>query len=469
MEKIPAHRTMSDRIRAILRRDEPWIFLAFVVLYGLAAGHLLKHPSIAPYYVYLAESFLEGHTYLVTPPPTGYDLLAFGGRQYIAGGPLPALVFMPFVWLRGTPAGFPDAAVTCVWGACNVVLVYALLGRLRRWMRISRGTRLALAVVFGAGTPHWYVASLGTVWFTAHICAVTCVCLYTREVLGRNRAWLAGLWLGLAGLARPTCWFAFPFFVMTALARRRQRHWARQLVPEMLAFWSVPLACVGLTLLYNVSRFGHPLDFGLSYINGAKELVELQARYGSFNLHFAPRNLRHMLVGLPDVCLQNPPWLHPDPVGMSIFLVTPPLLYIFKSLHKRRLATWLRLLRTAFRRPIAFLPRILHVRPPVGPAWLCVLSVSLPLALYHNTGSFQFGYRYILDWLPIGLILVATGMKGTMSRWKWGLVAASVLINLGGLLWVYPTFNLRSAAWHVQWVALIGRLWNHVRDIIPPR
>ncbi len=459
---------MSNKIRlrlgAILRRDELWLFLGFVILYGFTAAHLLAHPSIAPYYVYLAESFLEGHTYLVTHPPTGYDLLLFGGRAYVPGGPLPALAFIPFVWLRGTPAGFPDAAVTSVWGACNVVLVYVLLSRLECWLRVSRGVRLALAVVFGAGTPHWYVASLGTVWFTAHVCAVTFVCLYGCEVLGRNRAWLAGLWLGLAGLARPTCWFAFPFFAVMALARARKR----RLALEALAFGGVLAACVGLVLLYNISRFGSPFDFGYSYVNGAKSLVELQARYGSFNLHFAPRNLGYMLSRLPDIRPQAPPWLHPDPMGMSIFVVTPPLLYAFKSVQRHRLAVWVRLVRAAFRRRstavrLRILVRFFRVTPLTASAWLSVLGVSLPLALYHNTGSFQFGYRYILDWLPIGLILVAIGMRGGMSGWKVVLAGVSVAINLGGSLWVYPTFNLRGEAWHVQWVALAGWLWDRLR------
>ena len=147
-------RRVRPWLRPILRRDELWLFLGFVILYSLTAGRLLKHPSIAPYYVYLAESFLKGRTYLITLPSTGYDLLLFDGRQYVPGGPLPALIFVPFVWLRGTPVDLPDAAVTSVWGAFNMVLMYALLGRLGRQVQVSRWVRLALAVAFGAGTPH---------------------------------------------------------------------------------------------------------------------------------------------------------------------------------------------------------------------------------------------------------------------------------------------------------------------------
>jgi hypothetical protein len=448
-----------------------WLFLGFAVLYGLSAGRLLRHPSIAPYYVYLAESFLEGETHLVTPPPAGYDLMVYEGRVYVPGGPLPALAFMPFVWLRGSAFGFADATVTCVWGALNVVLVYVLMGRLSRWVRVSQSARLALAIAFGAGTPHWYVASLGSVWFTAHVAAVTFVCLYACEVLGRNRTGLAGLWLGLAGLARPTCWFAFPFFVVMTLTGQRPRQTGR-LAREVLVFAGVLVACVVLSLFYNASRFGSPLDFGYSYVDGAEALVATQALYGSFNLRFALRNLRHMLWQLPDVNLHEPPWIAPNPLGMSIFFVTPPLLYVFKSVQRRRLAIWSRLVRAAFRRcslavRLRVLARLFRVTPLVAAAWLSVLGVSLPLALYHNTGSYQFGYRYTLDWMPIGLLLVVVGLRGQMNWRRWSLVAASVAINLWGLLWIYPNnANVNDEAWHVWWLAVGRRLWSRLRRLV---
>ncbi|MBN1179195.1 MAG: hypothetical protein JXD18_08290, partial [Anaerolineae bacterium] len=394
--------------------------MSFAALYALTAGHLLKYPSVAPYYVYLAESFLQGHTYLVTMPPTAYDLMRFGGQLYVPGGPLPTLAFIPFVLLRGTPVGFPDAAVTCVWGALNVTLVYVLLGRLGRWAPITRAARLALTVVFGLGTPFWYVTALGNVWSTAHVCAVTFVCLYAIEVLGQNRPLLAGLWLGLAGLARPTCWFGFPFALVLLLAESWPQRNLRQMAVKSAAFGAALAACVGVALLYNAARFGSAFDFGYAYVDGAPALVADQALYGSFNLRFAPHNLRTMLLGLP-LRAERFPWLVPDATGMSIFIVTPLLVYLFKSIRRQ---------------------------PLVAAAWLAVLSVSLPLALYHNTGAHQFGYRYILDWLPIGLVLVSTGMDGQMNRWKALLVGASVLVNLAGVLWIYPNATLFGEPWH---------------------
>ena len=427
---------------AILRRDELWLFVAFVLVYWISAGCLLTEPSVAPYYLYLAESFLHGHTYLITAPPTTYDLMFFEGHAYIPGGPLPTLAHIPVVLLRGTPVGFPDAILTSVWGALNVVLVYTVLDRLGRRVEVTRAAKLALAVVFGAGTSHWYVASMGNVWSTAHVCAVTFVCLYANEVLGRNRPGLAGLWLGLAGLSRPPCWFAFPFFLVLTLAGDKERPQLRRAASRVLTFAAVVAACVGLTLLYNYSRFGSLLDFGYSYVVGSEELMELQGQYGSFDLHFAGRNLGHMLWGLPDINVDGGFELEANSTGMSIFLVTPPLLYLFKSLQ---------------REPRERSPRL------VAAGWLTVLSVTIPLALYHNTGAYQFGYRYVLDWLPIGLLLVAIGMRGRVSRWGWVLVGASLLINLAGTLWIYPMANMRQEEWTVFWGGVARSLGELIR------
>jgi hypothetical protein len=462
---------LGVRLRAVLRRDELWLFAAFVLVYWLTAGVLLTEPSVAPYYAYLAESFLQGHAYLVTPPPTTYDLMFFEGHAYIPGGPLPTLAFLPIVALRGAPVGFPDAVLTSAWGALNVVLVYTVLRRLARQVEVPRAARLALAVVFGAGTSHWYVASMGNVWSTAHVCAVTFMCLYAVEVLGRNRPALAGLWLGLAGLSRPPCWFAFPFFVVLTLAGGKGREGGRRAAGKVLAFGSVMAACVGLTLLYNYARFGSPLDFGYSYVAGSEQLVELQRLYGSFNLHFAGRNLSHMVWGLPDVSCEAGFELQANPAGMSIFLVTPPLLYLFKSVQRRPLKQWARLVRHAFRRcsgAVRFrvAARLFRLTPLVAAGWLTVSSVTIPLALYHNTGAYQFGYRYTLDWLPIGLVLVAIGMRGRVRGWGWVLIGAAVLINLAGTLWIYPEANMQGQEWTVFWSGAARSVWDSLQGLV---
>ena len=82
---------------------------------------------------------------------------------------------------------------------------------------------------------------------------------------------------------------------------------------------------------------------------------------------------------------------------------------------------------------------------------LSLALTQIPSLLYFNTGSFQFGYRFALDWLPLGILLVALGTGGSLRWWGKALIAASVLMHLWGILWMYPNFN--GQPWHAQYIA----------------
>ncbi len=46
---------------------------------------------------YLAESFLQGKTYLLAPSAFGFDTVFFQGKYYWPLGPFPAVLLLPFV------------------------------------------------------------------------------------------------------------------------------------------------------------------------------------------------------------------------------------------------------------------------------------------------------------------------------------------------------------------------------------
>jgi len=90
--------------------------------------------------------------------------------------------------------------------------------------------------------------------------------------------------------------------------------------------------------------------------------------------------------------------------------------------------------------------------------WLSIGLVQLPSLLYFNTGSYQFGYRFALDWLPLGVLLVGLGVGRRLRWWGRALIIGSVLMHLWGVLWMYPNFN--GQVWHLQYVELLSR-WLH--------
>ncbi|MCX7683405.1 MAG: hypothetical protein N2508_15800, partial [Anaerolineae bacterium] len=137
------------------------IFLIFVALYALSAGSSLGRHSLAPHFVYLAEAFLRGRLDLVHVLSPPYDLTPFAGRWYVSFPPLPALLLVPSVALFGL--GVSDIAFSVVVGALDVALFYRAL---RYLLPAESKWRLWLCVLLGAGTPLWYCAALGSVWYT---------------------------------------------------------------------------------------------------------------------------------------------------------------------------------------------------------------------------------------------------------------------------------------------------------------
>src|SRR5512143_479686 len=102
------------------------VFCLAFIAYAVSA-QVWAHPvSLAPHYVYLAQSLLHGHTDLIQLPPVTYDLLHFNGQWFVAGSPMPSILMLPFVAIFGV--GFSDVLFSVVLGAIDVALVYMLLG-----------------------------------------------------------------------------------------------------------------------------------------------------------------------------------------------------------------------------------------------------------------------------------------------------------------------------------------------------
>jgi len=412
----------------VRRIPSAWIaFTLALIIYSLAAGPTLTRQSIAPHYVYLADAMLHGRLDLVQTPTT-YDLLVVDGRAYVAGSPMPAILLMPFVAVLGV--GVSDILFGIVVGALNTALVHDLAGRLEmlsaripvedtrstaETLRADATARTRwpsshtwwLTLLFAFGTPHLYLATLGSVWFNAHVVAIFFGLLAVREalgqsgdfrrpVLGERRWFVAGAWLACAGFARPTMLFGSLFCVVLIWLTHDRRDRIRSLA-SLAAAIGLGIAAHGL---YNAARFGSPTDFGYQYTAGAPNITSTYARYGGFNPRFLPCNLFVSILNPPEVNGYVPPitydvcsylldgvnlsdtsaFIAPNPLGMSLFLVTPAFVLLFAA---RR------------RDPFSLA------------AWAALLATMIPLWMYHNTGSLQFGYRYWMDAAPMWLLLLS--------------------------------------------------------------
>jgi hypothetical protein len=149
-------------------------FLAALLIYGLSAGTKLFQQSKTPQYIHLANSFLHGRVHLISLPESTFDLINFQGQWYVPGEVTPALLLMPFVAVFGT--NLSDVLYGVILGAINVSLMYLLL----RDVTKSTGVLIWLTALFGLGTVHWWVSSVGSVWFNAQLVALMFMILFAR-------------------------------------------------------------------------------------------------------------------------------------------------------------------------------------------------------------------------------------------------------------------------------------------------
>ena len=98
------------------------VFFLFLAAYSFTAGPSLGRHSLAPHFIYLAESFLHGRLDLLHVPDPPYDLTPFAGGWYVSFPPLPSLLMLPLVALRGL--AISDIAFSVALGALNLSLLY---------------------------------------------------------------------------------------------------------------------------------------------------------------------------------------------------------------------------------------------------------------------------------------------------------------------------------------------------------
>jgi len=409
-----AARPAAWRSWAAAHRIDLSLFGFTLAAYLLASGSMLAHQSLAPHFVYQADAFLHGQLALTSPPPNLNDWVRMGDKWFVSFPPFPAVVLMPFVLLFGL--AFNDVVFTIVCGALNVALLYRLL---RRLQEAEGGTRTerehaAHALVFGFATLAFTCAIRGEVWFTAETLGVTLTLLYLHAAHQAKHPLLAGLAVGCAAITRTPLAFSAVFFVFEAIFQRERVSWAelrhtlqeparRQEALQKLIPFGLAIAAVAVPMAWmNQVRFGSPTEFGHSHLYANRVNQQIQ-QYGLFHYQFLERNLHAAFTRLPEVQL-HPFKLGFNGEGMSL-LVTTPLFGLLLWPRER--------------------PRLHRA------LWLTCAVVAVPGFLYQNSGWFQFGFRFSLDYTPYLIVLLAIGARPLTRAW-WALALLGLAVNAWG-------------------------------------
>ena len=383
---------------------------------GLALLALLAYWFTGPQgaggdqYVPLADAFLHGSLSIpvdrpwmeLVPVPGG------GGAQYSPFPPVPALTLMPVVAMLGLFPGVGELSgnvMSAVVGAVNVALAWYLLAGIGVRLR----PRLVIVIGF-AFTTHWWVAGMAGTHHYAAVVATLFLLLALNLAVRRRWPAVAGLALGLAAGSRLPTGMALPVLLAFFADRSAGRWRPSRAHLQLLLGLAVPAA---LFAAYNIARFGSPFDTGYAHIpSGETGLVtdEPWFRYGLVSPLYVPRHLYAIFIQGP-VLVETFPYLKPDLTGLSLTLSAPVLFWALRA-------------RGAL----------------VAATGLSIGLVLLPDLMHGSWGFAQFGYRFILDAVPLLLLLLGWAYR---ERASWTLIAAvavSVAVHTWGI-WVINLYG----------------------------
>jgi hypothetical protein len=360
-------------------------------------------------FILLASSFLHGKIYLITTPRSLYDLTFYNGHWYVPFPPFPAILLMPFVALWGIKT-FNLSTFSMMVAATASVTMYLILDQLIQlgWIKISRAGAIWLTALFQFGTVFlWLSITMGPS-FLAQVVTVLFYGLAFLTVLKKYPPWISGICLAAAILSRPNVlvlWPALLAIVIQLNLKEERVNWKRVIKWSLLSAVPVILGA-GFLLYYNYLRFGNFLDFGYKTINGSAVIVYNVQKYGIFNTHYVPFNLRYMFLALPELKLSCKYYI-PRGWGMSIVFTTPAVIYL---LRKFKVNWW------------------------IGGCWCSIIVSIILLALYSNNGANQYGYRYVMDFLIPIIMIIAFNAGERVSGVLKTIIIASILINYYGII-----------------------------------
>jgi hypothetical protein len=157
------------------------------------------------------------------------------------------------------------------------------------------------------------------------------------------------------------------------------------------------LVALALVLLYNYLRFQNPFQQGYSYQDLPPGL-KAGRDAGMFSFIHLPANLFYALLSTPLPVFRDSlshvlafPYIQNNPWGMSIFVTSPYLLYLF-LLRKKDIDLQTR-----------------NILIAVGACCLMIFT-------YYGMGWYQFGYRYSLDFMPLLFLLFMTKYRAKNKK-----------------------------------------------------
>jgi len=353
--------------------------LAVLLALALAHGSALLTQSPYDSYALQASWWLSGETSSAEDIPF-LELAVYEGRYYVSFPPVPSVVSLIFlIFFKTVPSGL----LTLLYALACYPPAYLLC---RRSLAERASALLAAFAVLGGSFPDVAVSAThfsGGVWYQAQTLGTLCTfaALYLTGHEQRGKQALGWLCAALAVGCRPFQAVLLPFLFWQWF--RAQQGLFRKRITKLLPLMVLPALAAAAMGVYNLARFGSPLEFGHNYLPEFSTEGGIQFSF----LHILPNLLRVMRAP----ALNSTTGVLEFPVmdGFLAWLTTPLL-------------------------PTAALAALRRKRgDPAYPGTVFLgvtLAAHLLLLLAHRTfGGWQYGTRYLCDLLPALLALRALG------------------------------------------------------------
>jgi hypothetical protein len=174
------------------------------------------------------------------------------------------------------------------------------------------------------------------------------------------------------------------------------------------------------------------LDFIHFFETGYEHSVSLGAFPLSHNLDFGYMSLSHIPANLYSMLVMSPspitydkwgfvlkfPYLQANPWGMAIWFTSPLFLKLLFNFKKGKYTL---------------------------SAIFATIALLIPILVYFSVGFAQFGYRYVLDFLPFLLLILIPSLQPKLSKADLLFISIGVIFNciyVTSLWGIFPIFNI---------------------------
>lgn len=349
------------------------------------------------HYLYLAKSFTLGRLDLVNFPLFYHDIVKFEGKYYLPFPPLPAFILIPFVLFFKSVT---QQQVSILIGSLNIFFLFLLICRFTK-----KSYAFAISLFIAFGTVHFWSSVVGTTWYFAHNVAFLFLTLSLLSHFS-SKHFLSGIFLGMAILSRYPIFFGISFFIMDFIRIKISK--------KNLFLFLSPLLFLSVTqIFYNYFRFGNIFEMGYrqlykmysegGYAYSILKIIAPQiSSLGYFDIRNIPVHLFTFIL-MPPIIPENILNIKPSPIGMGMLFTSPLLLIALKPSFKNVLERNL---------------------------FFGAVSVALVNFLHYSQGWVQFGYRFLLDFLPFLVIIFTLRFKP--SKVTILLMVVSIIVNFWG-------------------------------------